>query len=541
MPSLLPLLLPLLCLSTLLQSSPAQRVAMPYATDYFVYNVAAPNVPGKYGGLQFLAGQPNTLLIAGQANAADSQLYAVPVVRDPTSQQIVGFGDVTVYASAPYADGGLVYAPNGALLYTAYPTNALGQIAASASSTGTTTNLTALGIDRSVGACQFVPAGYPGAGRFKVAAYTTDSWYDVQLVQAGQFYDVDSATLTSTTVGGAEGIVYVPLSSPLFTTPSLLLAEYDNGQVSVYGIDSNGDPIASTRTAFVTGLINPQGAVIDPVTGDLLLTQSTDSCDFVLVSGFAIPALVPVPGISSSSSTGVARVLGDPQFVGLLGQSFQVHGVSGVVYSLIHDDHTTLNARFVFLSSGRCPAAAAAAVGLTSPCWTHPGSYLGELGLRTAHGHNLTVISGEADIGFASVVVDGQPLLLSAAADGQAAAFVGVDLSVQLLSTHRLQLSVANFDVSVASSDRFVNLARVAVKRWSSLAAHHAHGLLGQTWRSPRTPDAINSMISSSSSNSRRRVRQPQVAELEGRVDDYAEEHNDLLGSAFFANVYRTA
>ena len=337
-----------------------------------------------------------------------------------------------------------------------------------------------------------------------MASYDTSSWYEVQLTPAGQFYDVDSATLTSTTVGGAEGIVYVPLSSPLFTTPSLLLAEYDNGQVSVYGIDSNGDPITNTRTAFVTGLINPQGAVIDPVTGDLLLTQSTDSCDFVLVSGFAIPALVPVPGISSSSSTGVARVLGDPQFVGLLGQSFQVHGVSGVVYSLIHDDHTTLNARFVFLSSGRCPAAAAAAVGLTSPCWTHPGSYLGELGLRTAHGHNLTVISGEADIGFASVVVDGQPLLLSAAADGQAAAFVGVDLSVQLLSTHRLQLSVANFDVSVASSDRFVNLARVAVKRWSSLAAHHAHGLLGQTWRTPGSSSA--------------RVRASEVEEVE--VDD---------------------
>jgi hypothetical protein len=48
-------------------------------------------------------------------------------------------------------------------------------------------------------------------------------------------------------------------------------------------------------------------------------------------------------------------VLGDPQFMGLRGQSFQVHGIDGAVYNLVTSTSSQVNSRFVFLSKGRCP------------------------------------------------------------------------------------------------------------------------------------------------------------------------------------------
>ena len=45
-------------------------------------------------------------------------------------------------------------------------------------------------------------------------------------------------------------------------------------------------------------------------------------------------------------------VKGDPQFVGLRGQNYQVHGVSGDIYNIVSDADLQYNSRFVFLNSG---------------------------------------------------------------------------------------------------------------------------------------------------------------------------------------------
>ena len=79
-----------------------------------------------------------------------------------------------------------------------------------------------------------------------------------------------------------------------------------------------------------------------------------------------------------------ASVLGDPQFVGLRGQSYQIHGVDNTVYNLISDAMVQLNARFVYLDQGECLRDADGLPLFT--CWTHPGSYLTALGLQTATG-----------------------------------------------------------------------------------------------------------------------------------------------------------
>ena len=192
-------------------------------------------------------------------------------------------------------------------------------------------------------------------------------------------------------------------------------------------------------------------------------------------------------------------VLGDPQFIGLAGQSFQVHGIDGQVYSLIIDDVFHLNARFVFLSQGQCPPKSSNG---QNPCWSHPGSYLGELGLRTVDGHALVVVSGPASAGFASVTLDERVLVVGEAVS------VG-RLTVSLDSAYRLSFRVSAFEVVVQNSDLFVNLVSVRVVNPSGL---HSHGLLGQTWTAPESTAY-------------------DVAPVAGYVDDYAEANNDLLGS----------
>lgn len=60
-------------------------------------------------------------------------------------------------------------------------------------------------------------------------------------------------------------------------------------------------------------------------------------------------------------------------FSGLRGQSWQMHGIPDTIYNLVTSRSFQLNARFVFLSAGHCPAG-------WLDCWTHPGTYLGEVG-----------------------------------------------------------------------------------------------------------------------------------------------------------------
>ena len=81
-------------------------------------------------------------------------------------------------------------------------------------------------------------------------------------------------------------------------------------------------------------------------------------------------------------------------------------------------------------------------------------------------------------------------------------------------------MGVDNFLVSVENSDGFVNLASISVKKWTSLASGRCHGLLGQTWKAPKSAGR-------------------DVAPVEGHIDDYTENDNDLLGDQFVSLAYR--
>ena len=165
-----------------------------------------------------------------------------------------------------------------------------------------------------MGATNFVPAGYNGAGQFKVASYSGNTFYSVPLTSDGSGgYTLGSATLTATlntcaSTCGPEGFVYVPLGSPVFSGQNLLMAEYGSGTIGVYSINSNGDPIPSTRHNFVTGLSGAEGAAIDPVTGDFFFSTFGGSSQVIEVRGFAIPPATPIPSTWLLSLVGLAAL-----------------------------------------------------------------------------------------------------------------------------------------------------------------------------------------------------------------------------------------
>jgi hypothetical protein len=288
------------------EAAPVLAAPYDYDASYSIFNLnSVPGVPGPYGGLTLKQGDPNTLLIGGNANNQAGAIYSIGLTRDASSH-ISGFsGTATPFASAPNIDGGLAYSPGGVLFYTAYPSNQVGEIKPGSTSPDKVIDLTPLGVSSSVGSLAFVPAGQPGAGDFKIASFTTGHFYNATLSSDGSgTYNITSATQTATVPGGEpEGIGYVPTGSPLFSKPSLLLSEFRGG-VGAYTLDSGGNPIVSSRQDFITGLTGAQGAFIDPLTGEALFSTFGGGGvpnQIIEVRGFA--AVVPEPSTLVMSGT----------------------------------------------------------------------------------------------------------------------------------------------------------------------------------------------------------------------------------------------
>lgn len=271
----------------------AQTIEAPFAGDYSYLDLGqVPGVPVRVGGLTFLAGDPNTLLVGGDANAAAGALYSIGVVRD-VNQHIIGFsGAGTYYADAAYNDGGVVYGPDGVLFTSRWPVNELGQLKPGSTITDKIIGLAALGVEQSHAALNFVPAGFPGAGRMKLVSWAGGQWSDASLVPDGAgTFDVVGLTPVpaSQLPGGPEGFIFVSPLSPGFATHSLLVAEWSAGNIATYDLDANGDPIVATRRTFMSDLSGAEGGAIDPLTGDFIFTTFGGGDRLVVVRGFVIP------------------------------------------------------------------------------------------------------------------------------------------------------------------------------------------------------------------------------------------------------------
>ena len=284
-----PLLFPLLLLCA---SAGAQTIDPFYSGSYSLTILPIAGVPTHYGGLIFKAGAPNTLIIGGESTEASGRFYEVPVVRG-AGNHVVAFGTPVLRGFGAHNDGGIAYAPGGVLFYSQYGPNAVAQVKLGSNADDKVVALGPLGIEYSTGALNFVPAGYNGAGQFKVSSWKGGEFYTVTLTaDVSGTYNLTGATQVATLGGGPEGFAYVPLGSPLFGSQSMLVSEYSAGNVAAYTIDANGNPVPGSRRTFIAGLDGAEGAAVDPLTGDFLF--STCGCGgatnrVVAVRGFTVP------------------------------------------------------------------------------------------------------------------------------------------------------------------------------------------------------------------------------------------------------------
>ena len=210
----------------------------------------------------------------------------------------------------------------------------------------------------------------------------------------------------------------------------------------------------------------------------------------------------------------VGGIVGDPQFVGLRGQSYQVHGVDGAVYNLVSERDVQVNSRFVFLTEGECPLVAATGKKDVN-CWAHPGSYLGEMSFQQVVDgvvHAALVEAGSAKDGFALVEVDGQPLTVGDSVEYGS-------FTLHLTSTHSLTVHTPHFTFELRNSDRFINQelrARVPLQQLKGV-----HGLIGQTHSGRVWAGSL-------------------IKHIQGRVDDYVIADGDIFGSQFLYNRFHT-
>ena len=274
-------------------------IAPPFDSNYSLVSVGSPpGVVWSYGGLTFKYDDPNTLLIGGAAGSPVGHIYQIAVTRDANGH-IIGFnGSATLYPSAgstigQYNDAGVAFGPANLLFVSRYPANELEQSKVGSLAPDKVINLTALGVTGGGGSIGFVPPGFPGAGSMKLVSWGGNGWYHCEFAPDGNgTFNITSASLR-VTIGGPEGIAFVPPDSPVFSPSSVLIVQYGYSRVVTAPLDANGDPIVAQSQDFIRDLPQASGACIDPVTGDFLFDTWGGSSEVVRVSGFATPTPAP--------------------------------------------------------------------------------------------------------------------------------------------------------------------------------------------------------------------------------------------------------
>ena len=296
------------------------------------------------------------------------------------------------------------------------------------------------------------------------------------LLPNGQLAAADPGTLRVYVFSTAGTVVTSWNYTAAWSPRGLVVGTSTAGVTQIFVSDSVGlqvvvfsttGAVLRTFTSTSPPISSPAGLALSSG-GDLYLADQSESRIFV---------------VRNAVNAAASSVKGDPQFVGLRGQSFQVHGLDGAVYALVSSPSTQVNARFAFLSSGRCPPP----IIIATQCWSHPGSYLGAVSVQErmdgeAELQRLTVEAGAHDVGFASAELNGRLLAVGDSAS------IG-HFSVQRPSSHRLEVRTRELHLVLENSDGFINQQAAALV---PLQCMTAHGLLGQTHSAqPRQPGAL--------------------------------------------------
>jgi PKD repeat protein len=228
----------------------------------------------SYSGLVVDRNDSTKLLLGTNATNAQGAIYSVGLVRD-TGHHVTGFsGTPALVASVPDIDGGLAYGPNGVLFTAQYPDQSLVQIKPGSHAPDKVTPESLIGVSSI--SLNFVPKDFPGACSLKFVNFFSAQWWSSSIApDASGTYTVSPAYQAARiNNGGPEHLLYVPAGSAIFAERNtVLVTEYSASNIVAYNLDTKGDPIPSTRAVFMSGYPGPEAMAIDPVTGDLLVTN----------------------------------------------------------------------------------------------------------------------------------------------------------------------------------------------------------------------------------------------------------------------------
>lgn len=265
-------------------------IAPAFSGSYTATDIGGTGTPSPHGGLTFLPGDPNHILIGSNPNAISGVFYKLPVPRN-ASCHIPDFVSGVVYGTiGEYNDAGVTFGPEHVLFSTRYPRNELAQTRIASADENRIDDLDAHGIveEPSVTGAAFVPGGFAGAGQFKLISID-GNWYTLPLTPDGTgTFTPGTGSFHATLVGSPEGIAYVGGSNAVFGADSVIVAENFANVLSTYTLDPDGNPVVASRRPFASGLNSPEGLAVDPLTGDLLISSIAGS-SIIRISGFVVP------------------------------------------------------------------------------------------------------------------------------------------------------------------------------------------------------------------------------------------------------------
>lgn len=300
---------------------------------------AAPTIPTSLAGIRF-SPDGNTLYAVGSADVPASAMYAIPVVRDPSTHEIT---DLSIAAATPVfsanvstlaggLDSGPATGPAGTLFYTYFNANDgnfIGERRPSDIGTEMQFDVAPLGVPLWLGGLAFsIFRADPGTGfgRLNLSVYTGDpdttprDVYEIGLTPQGNgfFAPGSAARLLSLDAGTVNGLCYVPVA-PFFG--SLMYTSFDAGEVRYIDIDpatglaidkTSGQPTLGTTAAvdhpFAADLsVGPVGIDFDPLTTDLFIStyEGAPANSIIQVGGFSVapPTTTTTTVLGASTTT----------------------------------------------------------------------------------------------------------------------------------------------------------------------------------------------------------------------------------------------
>jgi len=182
------------------------------------------------------------------------------------------------------------------------------------------------------------------------------------------------------------------------------------------------------------------GQVTGPTSGDVVPTAFN-----VGLPGVTDPRIPTTGTFLVTYTYSFDDIFGDPQFAGFQGQQFQVHGIPDEHFNLISTPDFYLNSRFVYIATGQCNYA-------DTECFSHPGTYMDELGLVLGN-TQIRIVAGTHASGL-KVYINNKPMT------------VGQRFSLPLSNSTYIHYSAYNqivvgldsFTIGATNSDMFFNL-----------------------------------------------------------------------------------